>query len=292
MMQCCPPLLFEPPLYVRAWFMLIRQSTFRVVFCLVVGSVSAAAAQPQPRALPPGAPRATPAPEYVAPEYVAPGTVSSLAVPPVVVDPAPMPLEGPALPAAEHCRRVPRSTGLVSTWRYRVRPWLQATHWGYPENFQAPPLGASVYGHMNAQVANGQAAQLVLYRFDFHDGATGPVAALNPYGRKRLRKLAGLLWASPLPLVIEASPYDDEQVHVARRLAVLEELAKILPEAVPPERVVVAELDDPGLAGEEAELVYRNLLEQTRQAPRVLPTGSGSDDGVGFTPRFGLPIAR
>jgi len=133
---------------------------------------------------------------------------------------------------------------------------MQDCFLGFPEEFHEPPLGHSLYGNYKTHVANGDAARMVLYRYDFVDG-TG---ALNPRGRERLAEIAEMLPRNFFPVVIEPDcpPGLDE----ARRLAILEELGRCsFP--IPPQRVVVGRPLAIGLSGREAEIVYRNLLNQT-----------------------------
>jgi hypothetical protein len=161
-------------------------------------------------------------------------------------------------------------------------PVLRAYHWqdcflGFPEEFHEPPLGHSVYAAYKTQVANGAAARMVLYRYDFVDGC----GLLNPRGKERLAEIAALLPHTFFPVVIEGcAPGLDE----SRRLAVLEELGRC-PFPIPPQRVVVGRPIAVGLSGTEALLVYQNLLFQTRRqgAPGGFGGGLiGGTVGQGF----------
>ncbi len=91
---------------------------------------------------------------------------------------------------------------------------------GYPEQFCARPLGASVYDQYRTMVANGAAARLTLFDCDFVPG-TGQ---LTPRGRIQLAKLSEQLAASPFPLIIESTPTAPSLANV-RRFNVLAELA-------------------------------------------------------------------
>jgi hypothetical protein len=145
--------------------------------------------------------------------------------------------------------------------------------WGLSEEFIPQPLGASLYANCNVQVANGIAARLMLYHYDFIDGSD----QLNQKGRDRLLQLAGLLCASPAPLVIErtlSAPGLDE----ARRLTVLNALGHISV-AVPVERVVIGPCMARGLDGIEAELIFQNLLIQTQSGGTREGAGGGSVGG-------------
>ncbi len=167
------------------------------------------------------------------------------------------------------------------SWHYRIKPWMQATHWGYPENFVAESLGASLYAHMNTQVGNGHAAQLILYRYDFQDPLGDSAAQLNEFGLRRLKKMRLLLERSSLPLRIERVPNSPE-LDNARRREVRRVLSNVLQLPIAAERI---QLVDPvtGLAGDEALEIYRNLLDQT-QSGGGATLGSGGSTGGSLAP--------
>jgi hypothetical protein len=145
--------------------------------------------------------------------------------------------------------------------------------WGLSEEFIPQPLGASLYASCNVQVANAIAARLMLYHYDFIEGSD----QLNEKGRDRLLRLAGLLCASPAPLVIERTLYAPG-LDEARRLSVLNALGHISV-AVPVERVVIGPAMARGLDGIEAELIYQNLLIQTQSGGTREGAGGGSVGG-------------
>jgi hypothetical protein len=161
----------------------------------------------------------------------------------------------------------------LSAWQRCKRNW-QACWIGFPEEWRAPPLGASVYLNGKTMVANGEAARMVLYHYDFEEGGV----RLNQRGHDQLAKIACMLPANFFPVVIERTP-ELPGLAQARRMSVLQELAQgSFP--VPPERVVVGEPAVPGLRGVEAEVIYRNLLLQTRTSGTPL---SLSQDVGGVT---------
>jgi hypothetical protein len=126
-----------------------------------------------------------------------------------------------------------------------------------------PPLGAFVYAHGNTMVANGEAARMVLYDYDFVDGQ----AQLNLRGYDQLTKIAHLLAVNPAPLIIERTVCAPALAD-ARRLVVLNELGR-LPCPLSPERVVVGKPIANGLSGTEAVFVYINLLSRLRDEGRA-----------------------
>jgi hypothetical protein len=122
-------------------------------------------------------------------------------------------------------------------------------------------------------VANGDAARMVLYHYDFLDGHGG----LNPRGKERLAQIARMLPKTFFPVVIE--PGCDPGVDQARRLAVLNELGQC-PFPIPAERVVVGKPLAYPLSGAEAVFIYQNLLRQTQLQGVVGGFGGGSIGGT------------
>jgi len=158
--------------------------------------------------------------------------------------------------------------GLSRWWWHKTQCKRHLQEWalGYPEEFNEWPLGASLYAHGRAQVANGNAARMVFYHYDFVEGTN----QLNVRGRDKLVKVAQMLPATFFPVVIERTPSTpglDEQ----RRAGLLAELSgSRFP--IPPERVVIGPPIAAGLTGYEAIFVYGNQLGALQ---------SGSASGVG-----------
>ena len=173
-------------------------------------------------------------------------------------------------------------------WWDRVRYRLHACFLGFPEEFEAPPLGASVYAFGRAQVANAEVAQLVLYRADFIEGS----GTLNPRGRDQLARIALLLPRSFCPVIIEPTLCAPELDQV-RLLEVVSELGRC-GFAVPPQRVVIGPPPAVGLSGVEAGMIYNNLLNQTLSGGTRSGGGGGAGDagggqGYGAVGRAGGP---
>jgi hypothetical protein len=228
---------------------------------ILVGPGEAAFAQAPPPAPPvfspsPGQPLVLPAPA------ITPGTVGYATQFGTVAAPA---VAGPAQPCV---RKKP------SFWS-RCKYTLEDCFLGRPEEFDAPPLGASVSMHYETHVANGVAARMTVYDYDFVRGGD----RLNVRGKDRVRQIAALMALNPYPLVVERMPHAPALAD-ARRRAVLAELAAVMPH-VPVERVVVGPPIAVPLQGVEAELIYQNLLLQTGTAG-VLP-GTGAGPGTGTT---------
>lgn len=120
-------------------------------------------------------------------------------------------------------------------------------------NHVGVPFGASNRAIFGAQVANGHAAQMVLYQYDFLAGK----AALAPAGLRKLAKLTPLLIQSPFPLIIEPAR-SAPGLDAARRRNVIESLAGL---PVPPERVIVAAPPVRGISGAEAQGLNARFME-------------------------------
>lgn len=196
--------------------------------------------------------------------------------------------EGPIAFDLSTGRQTRLGDGAVAAWWQRSCHFLRSCFLGFPEEFEAPPLGASVQAFAQAQVANAEAARMVLYRADFVEG----VDQLTPRGREQLVKIAALLPTNFCPLVIQHTPCAPG-LDAARRQAVLNELGRCA-FPVPPERVVVGMPVARGLEGVEAGIVYGNLLIQTQSGGTRGGAGGGSiggtvGQGFGATGRSGGP---
>jgi hypothetical protein len=152
---------------------------------------------------------------------------------------------------------------------------LQNCFLGFPSEFEAPPLGHFVYLHGKTEVANGEAARMVLYHYDFVEGGD----ELNPRGRYQLEKIAALLPQNFNPVIIEATP-GAPGLDEARRVAVARELA-CGPFPVPAQRVVAGRPIAIPLQGQEAVIIYRNLLLNTESGG--LRASGGVATGLGQT---------
>jgi hypothetical protein len=152
--------------------------------------------------------------------------------------------------------------------------WLHDCFLGFYDEFIPRPLGSSVYAIANTQVANAEAASMVLYNFDFIENSE----QLNLRGKDQIAKVTHLLTASPYPLVIERTPYAPG-LDQARRVAVLNELGQAGVN-VPVERVVIGQPIALGLRGPEAEIVYQNLLINTQSGGTRAGAGGLSGPGI------------
>jgi hypothetical protein len=228
-------------------------------------------------AAPPGPePTAGTQPPAVAPKSDAPANVPTLPSPRESAAPAPA-AEGAPSPAAPSCAAPVAGGGLVARTGHRGD--CQAKMWGYPEEFLAPPLGAVMAANFRPMVANGQAADLVLFRMDFLHGCE----SLNAHGADRLARMASQLGHLPFPIIIERTP--EPGLAETRRAAVLALLAREgVP--VPPERVIIGPRLSVGLTGPDAMRVQQYYLinsDYQNQPVPVLTQGGIGGTGAGGT---------
>jgi hypothetical protein len=199
-----------------------------------------------------------PAPGAANPRVLGQPLVLEPAGPPGAVQPNGLPAPTavpPGAPPAGACSCGDRHG--VSRWLWhknQCKRRLQECALGFPEEFNEWPLGASIYAHGRTQVANGNAARMVFYHYDFVDGTS----TLNVRGRDKLAKMIPLLPATFNPVVVERTPSTpglDEQ----RKAGLLAEFSgSRFP--VPPERVVIGPPVSAGLAGFEAIFIYGNQI--------------------------------
>jgi hypothetical protein len=133
------------------------------------------------------------------------------------------------------------------------------------------PLGVRVHSLLTAQVANGRAAEMILFHYDFCDPRSLEGAELNIHGRKRLTGMAAQLWCNPVPIVIEASPCE-AGLDAARRNSVVALLQQLVPGASE-SMVVVGDAPTRGLSGQEAVRVYDNMLKATVKSGQESASG-------------------
>ncbi|WP_422931148.1 hypothetical protein [Singulisphaera sp. PoT] len=208
---------------------------------------------------PTGAPilRPTPVVVEIPPNGLAP-TWSPGPIDPVVLEKKP----------PKHVARKVRSRH----WR-----WLQGSLFGYPEEFEARPLGSSLYDFGHAMTANGAAARQTLFDYDFVQGTS----KLNTRGRDQLSKIVAQLGVSPYPVLIERTP-DNPALAASRKSAVLAELAAV-GIALPPDRIFVGEPMPFGSSGTNAQIMGANMLNRTQQYGPPIPinsNGLNSPSGV------------
>jgi hypothetical protein len=157
------------------------------------------------------------------------------------------------------------------SWLKRWKQWLQGCFLGYPEEFEALPLGTSVHAFGHAQVVQAEAALMTLYQYDFVPGTN----QLTYRGRDQVKKISEHLARSFYPLFIEQSPQAPD-LDAARVAAVMTEFNRT-GFAIPPQRIVIGTPIAFGLEGTQAVIHYTNLLGQTQAGGAK--SGGGSSGG-------------
>jgi hypothetical protein len=148
----------------------------------------------------------------------------------------------------------------VSRWwwhKTQCKRKLQEHALGYPEEFNEWPLGKAAYDHARTQVANGAAARMVFYDYDFRAGSS----ELNLRGQDKLQEVGAQLPTNFFPVIIERTPLSPG-LDQARQASVLAALAAG-PFPVPPQRVIVGRPVANGLRGDEPLLIHANQLGLT-----------------------------
>jgi hypothetical protein len=160
-------------------------------------------------------------------------------------------------------------------WHNQKHADCQAHMWGYPQEWKAPPLGATMHTHFRVMVANGEAAGMVLYRYDFADRASD---SLNLHGRDRLTKIACMMAQNSYPIIIERTP-EAPEVAEKRRTAILNILSmNNIP--VTPDRVIIGPSIAFGMSGIEADRIQALMLENLRVQGAAVPIPAGGG-GIG-----------
>ncbi len=166
----------------------------------------------------------------------------------------------------------------LSRWRWhrtQCKQYLQEHFLGYAEEFNEWPLGESVYAQARTQAANGLAARMVFYHFDFEDGT----CRLNLRGRDKLASVAASLPTTFLPVVIERTP-TDPGLDQSRRSALLAQLGKgNFP--VPAERVVIGPPIANGMTGVEALVIYQRQLSNLSSGGSIGVAGGAAGFDAG-----------
>jgi hypothetical protein len=143
-------------------------------------------------------------------------------------------------------------------WREQHRAKWRDKMWGYPSEFQRPPLGAAVQSYREQQKLNGRLARMALYEYDFIPGT----AEIKPRGREHLARISE--WLPQTPGEIASEPTrEGVELDEARRQAVYQELAT-LPCGVALINIRTARRRHPGLDPDSGLIMFQNRLQQTQ----------------------------
>lgn len=206
-----------------------------------------------------------PAPPAPTPESNALIALPIAEQPTPVVSPSDLPV---AVPLSSNCRPAPQYAG-----HRACRPSERRCRIGDPNAplnamSRATPPGAALHSIMTTQIANGDAAQLALYEFDFYPGE----ARLNCRGMLRLMRIAREMSRLPFPLLIQPTLIDPG-LDDARRAAVVNDLLTFEP-SLSPDRVLVGLPLARPLDGLDAVLIHEKVLNlSTGDVPAAASAG-------------------
>ena len=190
---------------------------------------------------------------------------------------APSPTVVPQDEAVPECETQP---GRFQQWKQQHRAKWADKMWGWPREFQRPPVGTAVQHYREQQKLNGRLARMALYEYDFLPGT----AELKPRGREHLARISEWLPQVPGEIAIEPTR-EGLELDEARRQSVYQELAS-LPCGVALVNIRTARRRHPGLDAPSAQLIFGNRLQQTRlrgmtNSGGTMGTGAGTDAGSG-----------
>ena len=157
-------------------------------------------------------------------------------------------------PAPAYCP--PYETPLpnrVGRYRHRCRD----KYWGYPEEFCEPPLGTTPSRFYMTQIANGVAARMVLYQYDFLPASD----QLNVHGKAQVAKIARWLTTYDFPVLVEPTLANVE-LDELRRQSVWRQFS-LNQVAVPSERIVMGVPNVRGIDAIDALSIDRNRMGLT-----------------------------
>ena len=147
---------------------------------------------------------------------------------------------------------------------------------GFREEFNEWPLGAALYANCQAQVANGDAARMTFYHYDFVDGT----AKLNIKGMDKLQEIKAMLPTNFAPVVVERTPARPN-LAAARRAMLLADLSRgQFP--VPEQRVVIGKPVPIGRSGSESAIISMNQMGSVLSGSGFRTSiGGGMGGGMG-----------
>lgn len=186
----------------------------------------------------------------------------------------PAPTMVPLYEAEPECEPQPTR---FQQWKQQHRAKWADKMWGYPSEFQRPPVGAAVQFYREQQKLNGRLARMALYEYDFLPGT----AELKPRGREHLARISEWLPQVPGEIAIEPTR-EGLELDEARRQTVYQELAS-LPCGAALINIKTARRRHPGLDASSGQLIFDNRQQQTKMRGMSSPGGTmGAGTGAGL----------
>ncbi|MCA9058177.1 MAG: hypothetical protein KDA85_06745 [Planctomycetaceae bacterium] len=142
------------------------------------------------------------------------------------------------------------------------------------------PLGAISRAHWHTMETNAEAADFILYRYEFVDNSS----ELTPYGRDHIQEIAARMPSAPFPVLVERTINNsDPELDQIRRDLVVQVLTDLgNPDA--DQRTVVSQPYGDGINSMEGEFDY-SRFRGTRGFGGNFgggQSGSGGGGGGGF----------
>ena len=197
----------------------------------------------------------------------------------------------PPSKAGACCPQCSSRTGVVSRIKASRRAYKDY-YWGNVPEFNERPFGSQMLAVRDMQIANGLAAQLALYEYDFVDpavvkpGDAVSAARLTQRGEFQLRTIADKLQLVHSPVIVQ--PTGDRALDAARLDFVVARLQSLVPFPVLEESVVLGVPNLRPLDGVESLILYNNLLKQTSAGGGVLLESS---DDTQVNPISVVPVS-
>src|SRR5262249_50609716 len=146
------------------------------------------------------------------------------------------------------------STSLVSAGHWLTKPFHCVDNCAtIPPGAQPAPLGTYMNRIIHIQETKAEMDDFVIYKHMWYRAGR----ELGPYGKYVLDMIAHRLPSVPFPVVVETSK--NEKLDEERREIIINLLSQR--GLADPSRVIVAYSQAEGLYGDEAEILYRLLLQ-------------------------------
>jgi hypothetical protein len=136
------------------------------------------------------------------------------------------------------------------------------------------PAGDHVHRFEDMQTKNGEAISFVIFLNEWYMGGM----SLGPYGGVHLQQIAQLLPGVPYAVIIQ--PSLDPNLNELRRTLVVERLLKAgIENAEVRVRLEYPQVE--GVIGDEAPIIYRNMLRSSQQSGQGTGAGTNLSGGIG-----------